>query len=407
MFQKFYTDTLGSRYIKSLLSQTPIPIFDSVVDGDHLVSGCYYVYKYFIIKCVSSGILAVSTEEQLYPSDTLYPSIFLFPGTGYRAATFYVKSYIDAQDPKIHSTFQSSTNFYDSETHKYLSKYLRFLYTTKGLNLFPFYNFYSSIYFSDVELFNVNNKVTINRVVKQQNKVVGIPILFGHTYTISIDCPTEVMMRACIHDDSGFTEEDKLPKDPLNDSESIQRTLQNSGKIFTRLNFNEPVTFRIETSSLPAMQLQHNLYLLIQLPQTNDSSIVVLENHDSKTGIYTDENSVLKVSNFNLSLLKMNTRESYAFSTRLLEYLLGNVIYSSDQIAQNIQRVQSAIEQLDLSYTRALQRGAATSGVWDDDISRIVTQLLRKQKNSNILYDQDGNVNRDVEQLLYKLGGTY
>ena len=84
MFQKFYTDTLGGRFIKSLLSQTPIPLFDCVVDGDYLVAGRYYVYKRFIIQCISDGILAVSSSENLFPSDNIYPSIFLFPVTGYR-----------------------------------------------------------------------------------------------------------------------------------------------------------------------------------------------------------------------------------------------------------------------------------------------------------------------------------
>ena len=255
MFQKFYSDTLGSRYIKSLLAQTPVPLFDCVVDGDHLVAGCYYVYRHFIIQCVSSGILAVEETENLVPSDNLYPSVFLFPKTGYKAATFFVKSYLDYQDKKIFGTFKSSTNYYDSETHYYLGRYLRYLYATEGLNLFPFYNVYNSTFLSDVELHTTELKgVDISRTSSQTSKVVAVPIRFGHTYHIALDCPTTVLMRACIHDDTGYVSEESFT------DSSLKSALTNSAKIYTHLRFDSPVTFRIEVDSFEGMSLQHNLF---------------------------------------------------------------------------------------------------------------------------------------------------
>lgn len=413
MFQKFYTDTLGGRFIKSLLAQTPIPLFESVVDGDHLVAGCYYVYKRFIIQCVSSGILAVEKTEVLYPSETLYPSIYLFPGTGYRGATFYVKSYVDSYDLKTHNVFKSSTNYYDSETHYHLSRYLRYLYTTTGLNLFPFYNCYNSTYFSDVEL-SVGDmrSVSINRVAKSKYKVVAVPILFGHSYTIALDCPTQVIMRACIHDNTGFIPEEQLSDDKQqvsadNSTTSLKETLSKSGKVYSHLRFDSPVTFRVETSSLLAMMLQHNLYLLIQLPANNDSSIVVLENYQHKTGIRCDENSVRVPSITNLSLLRMNTRNSYAFSDRLLEYLLGNVVYSEDAITQNVEKIQTALGSLFYDYKRSFIKGAHRKGIWDNDIPRLVQSLIDDYSKDNIIYDQDGNINKDTEFLIYPKGDNY
>ena len=50
MFQEFFTDTLGSRYIKTLLQETPFPVFDAVVDGDTLIS-------------INSLLFNVRTEE--------------------------------------------------------------------------------------------------------------------------------------------------------------------------------------------------------------------------------------------------------------------------------------------------------------------------------------------------------
>lgn len=407
MFQKFYTDTLGGRFIKSLLAQTPIPLFECVTDGDHLVQGRYYVYKRFIIKCASSGILTVFKSDLLIPGDTLYPSVYLVPGTGYIGATFYVKSYVDSETDKTHAVFKSSTNYYDSETHYHLGRYLRYLYSTQGINLFPYYNVYNSKYFSDIELYSVRGKeVGISRVSSQRYKVVAVPIRFGHTYTVALDCPTQVLMRACIHDNSGFIEESALPTDS-NKTFPIQETLEDSGRVFSRMRFDSPVTYRIETNSPSAMMLQHNLYLIIQLPLNNDSSIVVLENYSNKTGVRCNKEHVREFTHSDLSLLKMNTRVSYAFSDRLIEYLLGNVIASSDFIAQNISKVQTAISQAFPDYKMSFLRGKHRKGVWDKDISRFVLSTLEKYKDELVIYDQDGNINKDIESLIYLKGGNY
>ena len=112
MFQKFYSDTLGSRYIKSLLAQTPLPVFESVVDGDQIIAGCYYVYKTFIIQCNTTGVIMVDEMEVLYPSDNLYPSEYLITGTGIIRATFYVRSIVTDENPKTHVTFNSTSDKY-------------------------------------------------------------------------------------------------------------------------------------------------------------------------------------------------------------------------------------------------------------------------------------------------------
>lgn len=409
MFQKFYNDTLGGRFIKSLLAQTPLPMYESVIDGDHLVAGCYYVYKRFIIKCVYSGILKVNATDVLFPSNTLYPSEFLIVGVGYKVAKFYVISYVDDVSIKTHSVFKSTTNYYDSETHYILSKYLRYLYTTTGLNLFPYYNCYNSTYFSDVELCIEEGKIKAYRVNSSKYKVVGIPILFGKTYSIFVDCPTQVLVRACIHDNTGFVDESSLVNSEAQDnySTSLLDTLENSGRLYSNLKFSDPITFRVETSSKSAVMLQHNMYLVIQLPLQNDSSIVVLENYNNTAGIRCYEDNSRKPSTSNLSLLKMNTRTSYAFSNRLLEYLLGGVIYNNELIPKNVANVQTALANIFPEYKHAFLSGRRKKGVWDSDIGNLIQTLIDSYGKTNIFYDQDGNINRDTELLLYSRGGKY
>lgn len=415
MFQKFYTDTLGSRYIKSLLAQTPIPLFDCVVDGDHLVEGYYYVYDKFIIKCNTSGILAVDVTDTLYPSDNLYPSIYLYPGNGYRGATFYVISYADVYDVTTHRPFVSSTNYYDPDTHYHLSRYLRYILTTQKLNLFPFYNFYSSNYLNDVLLDkNSKGEVTISRATSTKYKVAAIPILFGKTYTVALDCGSEVLIRGCIHDNTGYVDESTLPKPQDSGTVSILSVLENSGKVYTRMNFHKPITFRMELNDPKAMYLQRNLYMLIQLPVENDSSIVVLENFENTMGVVCDvdheesdtatrfHNNVRKYSVWP-SLLKMNTKVSFAFSDRLFEYLIGNVISHTEILPNNIKNVQRSLSNLFPYYKDKLMSGKLHEGVWDDSIPSLVGAVVEKLKTEdNQFYDQDGNINKDVEILLQR-----
>lgn len=399
MFQKFYTDTLGGRYIKSLLAQTPLPVFESVVNGDHVIAGCYYVYRNYIIKCNTSGVLMVSEMENLYPSDTLYPSVFLFPAYGIRAATFYVKSLVGDNIAKTHATYVSKTNYYDSETHYHLGRYLRYLLTTTGLNLFPYYNCYNGTYLPDVELSELKHDVTIKRVTKQSYNVIAIPILFGHTYTIAIDCPTKVLMRAAVYDDTGYLEEDNL-------NSNLVKILSNSGRVFSRLKFNEPVQFRIETDDIAAMMMQRDLYLVIQLPQDNNSSIVVLENYVDNSGIKCDENGVRKVEGvLNPSLLAMNSRSSYAFSDRLMEYILNNVTHKDDPIVQNIAHSQTVVGNLSQDYKRSFLRGERKKGIWDNTLPQYVYTFAEEYSKSNNIYDQDGNINKDILSVMYSKGG--
>lgn len=74
MRQKFFTNTIQSKFIKSLLKTSYLPNLDSCRDGDYLIKGKTYVYKDKIIKCIESGFLNTSKEIQekikVYDLDT-------------------------------------------------------------------------------------------------------------------------------------------------------------------------------------------------------------------------------------------------------------------------------------------------------------------------------------------------
>lgn len=55
--QKFFTDTIEGKFIKALLFNTPIPLLNTVSEGDFLIADNEYIYQNSIIKCVKSGYI--------------------------------------------------------------------------------------------------------------------------------------------------------------------------------------------------------------------------------------------------------------------------------------------------------------------------------------------------------------
>lgn len=399
MFQQFNTDTLGGRFIQSLLAQTPIPVYECAFDEDYIVAGCYYVYKKDIVKCVETGYLNSSYQT---PKANITKIICT-----------------DVYDPKYFSTYTAHTNYYDTDTHYHLRRYLRYLYSTTGLNLFPFYNCYAGLSFPDVRLTyetvrekdltrnTVTNKQQINvkRTAKQEYKVIGVPILFGHEYTIALDCPTQFLVRAALYDDSGFIDD---TEDSFDLPSTLRTQLQSSGQFHVRSKFKEPFKFRINaTENAKDMLYQKMLYLLIQIPLDNTSSIVVLDRFDDRQGVVCDEHSVQENLFYNSSLLRMNWHASFAFSDRLVEYLLGNVIHSNDYNTRNIEKIQQTLKNISATYANRLQDGTAIYGVWDDSIQTEILNLVKSTDNATLLYDQDGFINKDVETILQSKGIGY
>ena len=104
-----------------------------------------------------------------------------------------------------------------------------------------------------------------------------------------------------------------------------------------------------------------------------------------------------------LSLLQMNDGVSYAFSNRLIEYLLDNVITPVDEIFQNISRVQTYVSELSkylgdnafcCNYIPMLK------GEWDD-LLRVCTynDYINSRERS---LDINGYVEKSIEKYITK-----
>ena len=251
MFQKFNTDTLMSKFIKNLLEKEPIPLYDSVVDGDIIIENCLYIYKTFVIKCVKSGKLAVPVEDRLFPSDEIHPSNYLVTvdpvvslktSSGEYVETRYfmedvawfkvVANYTPETSTDYSKTYKSTFRYYDSYTHRYLGDYLRFYKTYKGIDLMPYYNCFTGEQLNDVHLVSPakevlhpandlypdkniytgmlrtyvlsNNQVTWGVGEDSLSTVYAIPVKFGKQYTIAVESESVVQLQAAMYTKTGM-----------------------------------------------------------------------------------------------------------------------------------------------------------------------------------------------------------
>lgn len=177
-------------------------------------------------------------------------------------------------------------------------------------------------------------------------------------------------------------------------------------------------------------QNERDLKLFIRIPQTNTSTIVVLEgnyigwNDFKATLADTAQNNVAnKVAdkvilsknksclNFeyldydseiplitNLQLLQFNTGEQHPFADRLIEYLLENAITEEDEIGDNIKRAQKIITKQTLSNAK-YSYTPQVYGAWDPLLKYYLYNYMVNKKSPQITDgDYLGYVDKDTEK---------
>lgn len=436
MFQEFNTTSLVVDFIKQLLASEPLPVYETIQPGDIILLGRYYVYEQKIIKCTRTGIF--SPQSTYYTTDDI--------------------NYTLIQDGVVtYENYIPTCNHYDESLHRRLYRYISWLKATTGLNLFPFYNCYSGREIGGIKIdsfkkdvltvgkdhiegvTNPNDISTWKAVLTSPSTITGftylselsggysitenstdrlvaIPVKFGHTYTIAVECPSRVSGRCFYLSEQGslLTFEDEY-------TNTIDPSSYLGSSIFQKVttSFEEPFLYTVPTIETIEDKLltqlyanENSLHLVLQLPKSCTSTISVLEGDFVSISSITssegnNEKPVPVTSNVLLlpSLLNYNTGISYAFSDRLVEYLSGNVINSEDKIAGNIRRIQKMMEKYDLQFGR-YDKQWNTYGSWHTSLSEALARFLNTvDYQSWSKFDQDGNVNRDVEYLLARFGG--
>lgn len=178
-------------YIQNLIANTNIPIIDTVKNGDYIIKGHRYIYGFDIITCTHSGFIGLESRDALKPLDTLLPANDLFPSDGIEGAEYELTTRFQFGKEYRQLTHKHipNTNFYDSDTHFWLGKYLRCIRDIYGVNYMPFYNCY--------------NAKSLTNLSAEYNYeyVYAVPIKFNTTYTVSYKSNYAVIIAPVIYSD--------------------------------------------------------------------------------------------------------------------------------------------------------------------------------------------------------------
>ena len=430
MIQEFYKTTIVSKYIKYLLSRVAIPINRLIFDNDNMYAGCLYAHKDNILLCTKSGRFVgdrgtlgvvdyLRVRNELEVSNTAKMKVCIPTDQGnyteHEQDLTVTDNVVEAQlhypaefkvvntftpgvfKPGVTERFVSNCNYYDPQTHKALGRYLRYICNYYGLNLMHLYNCFCGEVLNTMQFSKDTNDVVTTQTDK--TKILLIPIRYDETYTIAIDCDLPYMMKAILYNDGII--QDNRSQSPLHSLLMEDITVVNNSK------FSNPITYSISLEGKENIETLHAyekyLYLAIQIPADNESSVVVLEGDYTSNG----NSSVVDYAGLNkctlrdigrilvskLSLLSTNDGKNRPFADKLVQFLLGNTIDNREYIDDNVSNIEKRIGYI-----------PEYSGQWDSTLQYILFSKYMSLSNREdvSMYDITGHVDSDVEKAVRK-----
>jgi hypothetical protein len=193
------------------------------------------------------------------------------------------------------------------------------------------------------------------------------------------------------------------------------------------MNFLTPITFKVpEAPNSQYYQQERNLYLALQVPLDLDSGLVGLEGdytaswskhleinqHINKfnddmpqesVASGEDGNTRLEIIPLiqNITLLHFDSKSSIAFSDRLIEYLLLNVINNTETLDGNISYNQNLLGKISSPNDPPFY---SVDGAWDDRMRTRLYEYTQTKGLNNKYRDLDGYLNKDLENYLLLKG---
>lgn len=390
------------------------PEIFKITDSAYLSGRTYYIIQ----EQVSGSITTTHSDgARIYQYTLIYND---YPGylTDPVAEYDYIDSYIPETFYKLNTErYLSPYDYYDSETHKQLGKLLRFYKAVYQLDLMPYYNCWDGSYLNGFVISSSQGNKGLIETTSNSYKLIKVPIKFNKKYTVAIDCSSEVrLMPAFIK----LNDTLKVKLGIGNDIDLCESLMNyNNITIYNQLTFNRPIVFEIENKSERPLtdiegsvsglttiseffqRYENDLYLLIQIPSLNDSSVVILEGDYTsiKTSNIFDVQYMNSLSSdqinqyllSNLSLLMMNDKVSYPFADRLIEYLLENVINNRDEIGEDIVRIRQKLNG-NVVYDPNIT-------AWDEYLRKTLYDLYMSSTFTTKV-DISGFVDKDVEKFV-------
>lgn len=376
----FNERTIESKMIAKLMSTVDMPILDTVRYGDFIVEGFRYIYLVYIIECTSSGYLLPGASEtvvsnSLMADDTVY--------VGRNAANYKILSeyYFNTPIKNVNVRTLFNTDDYSKDVHTALGTYLRAYRDLYSINMMPFYNCFC-------QQFCTVNLGDLSAPLPKNKKVILVPIKFNKLYTICIDADAPVRARAILYD---YASGNLLRKT----SQYVTDELQEDIHVWPDLSYTHPKTYEIHCEDVNVYKYKPYLYLAIELPVNNHSSVAVLE------GDYTKHNIIMSIENIdsvyasmldecllsNSSLAFLNDENVYAYSDRIIEFLSGHMIAGQETITNNVRRVQ-----------KAMNYKTGTPDIWDNSLRYLLYNKYMDTYSGAM--DITGYVDKQIEDIL-------
>ena len=379
--QEFNTINVEARFIKSILKNIYLPIIPIATTGDFLVSGVEYVYKNKLIKCTENGTLigdASAYDNIVYVprgsnSNERAPAANEFTicgpdficGVGVRHAKYDTITSITSTKfiPGLNSSFQSDSDLYDAKTHRRLGKYLRWYRDNTGIDLMPLYNCFTG---EDTTLVRIGNEGLTS--YREDNKTVWmIPAFLNRHYKIYINSAHPVTICGAFLNEFG-----RIKAVGRENAKYVDELIDNHPMQLSNMSYATPVDFTMFTADDYVMSYNNDFYILIQTSNDNTPSIVVFESEHTYTGgRHITSREILGTVDYSMfnppiksSLIYGNYNASFPYSERLIEFLMGNVITSAEDIPKNIERIQNGLSVQNM-YNM-------TTDVWDDKLRFIL-----------------------------------
>ena len=324
--------------------------------------------------------------------------------------------------PNFTKNYIINSSVYDSYTHTYLGDFLRFIRDYKQLDLMPLYNcFNNEVPYSLKFTLDVPYKViegegseakevehTLYFRVDTSSELYNyyiFPIKFDAKYNIAIESMAPYEICAMIYTGSHRT---KL----------CNQLMKKTYTLIGNSSFSNPYTFMVEGNDKEQPKgdnqrftdFEENLRLLIKIPKSVKTSIVIIEGdivtakmygdkipskvvYNEEPSITFEDNSYTRptysdlVPSTNLSLLSLNDGVSYPFADRLVEYLLRGAINNTEKLQYNVARVQQKV------YPK-LGDFKGFYDVWNIDLNYRINEFMNTKikNNSAIISELDKTI---------------
>lgn len=317
-------------YIQNLLYNKFVPTIRVLQDPKEALTGELYILKNEILQHKDSKDIFKNT----YTLGKRYPGI--------------TRNYI------------STSGAYTSDLHEALGNYLRMLRDCKNVDLMPLYNCFSNRFEDDFSLpISLSDNLSLSlrsslstAPLDKTTRLVAIPVKFQHQYRIFCKKATIAKLQLALYDKKDLiTYNDSAIAAHVNPYSALYRARykQYLSQSYHAVNLGPYNAYQLITGDLfedidPdnfksfCKSLESCLFLFVELPIDAADYLVVFEERIVSQQPYI--HGVVSQS----SLIKNASLPATPYSDKLVGYLLNYFISPLNDIPENIERIQKALD---------------------------------------------------------------